>query len=97
MGKKRAVSSSPPKQQQKVVHTDVSSGEEEEEEEHYVQEGGITIPTREGKIYIPPAPPAICSSENNGPRLIITHIENENFKSYAGKQILGPFQKVRKQ
>ena len=27
-------------------------------------------------------------------RLIITHIENLNFKSYAGKQVLGPFHKV---
>merc|ERR1712168_1235517 len=26
-------------------------------------------------------------------RLIITHIENVNFKSYAGKQVLGPFHK----
>ena len=26
-----------------------------------------------------------------GPRLIISHIENENFKSYAGTQVLGPF------
>lgn len=28
-------------------------------------------------------------------RLMITHIENVNFKSYAGKQVLGPFHKVR--
>ena len=27
-------------------------------------------------------------------RLMITHIENVNFKSYAGKQVLGPFHKV---
>nr|XP_006820054.1 PREDICTED: structural maintenance of chromosomes protein 4-like [Saccoglossus kowalevskii] len=27
------------------------------------------------------------------PRLMITHIENENFKSYAGKRTLGPFHK----
>ena len=33
---------------------------------------------------------------NNGQiqRLMITHIVNENFKSYAGKQVLGPFHKV---
>ena len=27
-------------------------------------------------------------------RLVITHIVNEFFKSYAGKQVLGPFHKV---
>lgn len=54
------------------------------------EEGGIRI----GDIYIPPAPPAACSVETTGPRLIITEIEAENFKSYAGKQSLGPFHKV---
>eukprot|EP00090_Calanus_glacialis_P026751 TRINITY_DN42055_c0_g1_i1.p1 TRINITY_DN42055_c0_g1~~TRINITY_DN42055_c0_g1_i1.p1 ORF type:complete len:1294 (+),score=513.23 TRINITY_DN42055_c0_g1_i1:38-3919(+) len=58
-------------------------------EEDYVPEGGIRI----GDIYIPPPPPAACTLDNNGPRLIITHIENEFFKSYAGKQVLGPFHK----
>lgn len=97
MGRKRPASSSPRKHQQmKVVEKEVSSDEEEEEdEEHYVQEGGITIPTRDGNVYIPPAPPAVCSTEIKGPRLIITHIDNENFKSYAGKQTLGPFHKVK--
>jgi len=57
--------------------------------EDYVPEGGIRI----GDIYIPPPPPAACTLDNNGPRLIITHIENEFFKSYAGKQVLGPFHK----
>ena len=28
------------------------------------------------------------------PRLMITKIENHNFKSYAGTQVLGPFHKV---
>lgn len=41
----------------------------------------------------PPAPPKYRGDENNR-RLIITHIENINFKSYAGTQILGPFHKV---
>ena len=31
--------------------------------------------------------------ESDRPRLMITHIENENFKSYYGKQTLGPFHK----
>uniref|UniRef100_A0A1B0CS89 Structural maintenance of chromosomes protein n=1 Tax=Lutzomyia longipalpis TaxID=7200 RepID=A0A1B0CS89_LUTLO len=51
------------------------------------EEGG----TRIGDIYIPPPVPPYCSAESKGPRLIITHIVNENFKSYAGKITLGPF------
>ena len=31
----------------------------------------------------------------NNERLVISNIENINFKSYAGKQVLGPFHKVR--
>ena len=48
-----------------------------------------------GDIYIPPPPskPAY-SGEETGIRLIITNIENINFKSYANQQILGPFHKV---
>jgi len=53
------------------------------------EEGGIRI----GDIYIPPPPAPACTTESNGPRLIITHIDNINFKSYAGKQVLGPFHK----
>jgi structural maintenance of chromosome 4 len=62
----------------------------EEEEPSEDEEGGL----RMGDIYVPPAPKPVCSSEASGPRLIITHIDNENFKSYAGKQVLGPFHKV---
>jgi hypothetical protein len=29
------------------------------------------------------------------PRLVITHLELENFKSYAGVQRIGPFHKAR--
>lgn len=53
-------------------------------------EGGRII----GGVYIPPPPIPVCSVENIGPRLIITHIVNINFKSYAGRQVLGPFHKV---
>ncbi|XKL63421.1 hypothetical protein PGB90_005785 [Kerria lacca] len=53
------------------------------------EEGGIRIED----IYIPPAPPPVCSYESSGPRLIITHIVNENFKSYAGRVVVGPFDK----
>jgi hypothetical protein len=46
----------------------------------------------EGWIYIdglkiaPPPAPAL-TFDNDGPRLIITHIECHNFKSYAGTQV----------
>ncbi|XP_063394251.1 structural maintenance of chromosomes protein 4 [Cydia fagiglandana] len=53
------------------------------------EEGGI----RMGGVYIPPAPKPACTFDATGPRLIITHIVNENFKSYAGVQTLGPFHK----
>lgn len=39
-------------------------------------------------------PPASEKPPTIEQRLIITHIENINFKSYAGKQVLGPFHKV---
>lgn len=54
------------------------------------EEGGIRI----GDIYIPPAAKPALTFDSTGPRLIITHIVNENFKSYAGVQSLGPFHKV---
>ena len=41
-----------------------------------------------------PLPVAACGDGESG-RLIISHITNVNFKSYAGTTILGPFQKVR--
>ena len=47
------------------------------------------------EVTIPPPPEAIQSFDGSGPRLMITHIVNENFKSYAGEQTLGPFHKVR--
>ncbi|CAG4968620.1 unnamed protein product [Parnassius apollo] len=53
------------------------------------EEGGVRI----GDIYIPPAPKPALTFDANGPRLIITQIVNENFKSYAGVQTLGPFHK----
>ncbi|CAH0714903.1 unnamed protein product, partial [Brenthis ino] len=53
------------------------------------EEGGVRI----GDIYIPPAPKPALTFDTTGPRLIITHIVNENFKSYAGVQTLGPFHK----
>lgn len=73
------------KEKEKDVAEDVPMEEDEEEEE----EGGIRI----GDIYLPPPPPPACTFDSNGPRLIITHIENEYFKSYAGRTVLGPFHK----
>ncbi|XP_056139343.1 structural maintenance of chromosomes protein 4 isoform X2 [Lampris incognitus] len=42
---------------------------------------------------IPPPPPPAMTNEPGAPRLMITHLINRNFKSYAGEQILGPFHK----
>ncbi|KAJ1525072.1 hypothetical protein ONE63_009916 [Megalurothrips usitatus] len=67
----------------------VQSGNLDDNEAFSDEEGGLRI----GDIYIPPPPPATTGVDLAGPRLIITHIENENFKSYAGKTILGPFHK----
>ena len=53
-------------------------------EEEDVPEGGIRI----GDIYIPPPLLPALTLDNSGPRLIITHIENEWFKSYAGMCVL---------
>lgn len=54
------------------------------------EEGGVRV----CGIYIPPASKPALTFDATGPRLIITHIVNENFKSYAGVQTLGPFHKV---
>ncbi|XP_072474702.1 structural maintenance of chromosomes protein 4 isoform X1 [Notamacropus eugenii] len=42
---------------------------------------------------VPPPPPPAMASELGAPRLMITHIVNFNFKSYAGRKLLGPFHK----
>ncbi|KAK2578285.1 hypothetical protein KPH14_007650 [Odynerus spinipes] len=54
------------------------------------EEGGVRV---DDDIYIPPPPKKINDLSANGPRLMITKIVNENFKSYAGKQVIGPFHK----
>lgn len=55
-----------------------------------LEEGGHYI----GDVYIPPPPPLPAfSGEQTGQRLVITHITNINFKSYAGERVLGPFHK----
>lgn len=50
--------------------------------------------TKVDGIYIPPAQPPTLSMDPTGPRLIITKISNNFFKSYAENQVLGPFNKV---
>lgn len=54
-----------------------------EDEDDEKEEGGIRI----GDIYLPPPPPPACTFDSTGPRLVITHIENNFFKSYAGRQV----------
>lgn len=46
-------------------------------------------------VVVPPASESVATFDHDGPRLMITHITNENFKSYAGIQELGPFHKVK--
>lgn len=47
---------------------------------------GIRIPAE--------LPPIKSAEENSGPRMIITHIVANNFKSYFGEVHIGPFHKV---
>ncbi|KAI1287354.1 Structural maintenance of chromosomes protein 4 [Halotydeus destructor] len=63
---------------------------DDEDLEFHEEAGGYHI----GDVYIPPPPPPPkYSGDQTGTRLVITHIENINFKSYAGTQVLGPFHK----
>ena len=44
---------------------------------------------------MPALPESVAEFDENGPRLVIHKIVNENFKSYAGIEALGPFHKVK--
>ena len=44
-----------------------------------------------GDIFVPPPPSRSSKEKDAGDRLIISHIVNDNFKSYSGTQVLGPF------
>jgi structural maintenance of chromosome 4 len=68
---------------------DIVDEEGEDEEDEDRDQGGMYF----GDIYIPPAPAPSLTMDASGPRLVITHIENFYFKSYAGQQVLGPFHK----
>jgi hypothetical protein len=50
--------------------------------------------TEYAMLEVEAAPVQADAFDANGPRLMITHIVNDNFKSYAGTQTLGPFHKV---
>ncbi|CAH1781989.1 unnamed protein product [Owenia fusiformis] len=54
--------------------------------------GSSGVPEYE-PIVVPPGPEEAGLFDKTGPRLMITHIVNENFKSYAGIKTLGPFHK----
>ncbi|KZC12771.1 Structural maintenance of chromosomes protein 4 [Dufourea novaeangliae] len=54
------------------------------------EEGGFKV---DDDIYIPPPIKTSREIDTNGPRLMIIKIVNENFKSYGGTQIIGPFHK----
>ncbi|CAK9829684.1 Structural maintenance of chromosomes protein 4 [Anthophora retusa] len=54
------------------------------------EEGGLWV---NDDICIPPPLKPISTIDINGPRLMITKIVNENFKSYGGVQVIGPFHK----
>lgn len=70
----------------------MENGASSDEEECLLpdEEGGVLV----DGIYIPPPTKPYYELEIKGPRLIITRIENNFFKSYAQSQILGPFHKV---
>merc|ERR1712012_1177766 len=53
------------------------------------EDGGIHV----DGIYIPPPPLPALTFDSTEPRLVITHIDNYNFKSYYGPVKLGPFHK----
>ncbi|XP_066266590.1 structural maintenance of chromosomes protein 4-like [Branchiostoma lanceolatum] len=71
----------------------VQEGTEDVHDQSAEEEEGTVINTGVLHITVPPPPPPPMKADGTGPRLVITHIVNENFKSYAGKQILGPFHK----
>ncbi|XP_077988154.1 structural maintenance of chromosomes protein 4-like [Glandiceps talaboti] len=73
------------------VMTPVESNSNDKEN---VQSNGIENGLAEEDAMVTESTPSPdCGNVGNKPRLMITHIVNENFKSYAGKRTLGPFHK----
>lgn len=89
----------------KALNTSQSKGvkrkkQNEEPDENEDEDEQLTYSDEEGGmhvdgIYIPPPAKPACSVENNGPRIIITKIVNNFFKSYGKGTALGPFHKVK--
>lgn len=67
--------------------------EEEEEEERSLLEPDVTVdPTPAPKVQVQPV--ALTEPEGPKPRLVIYKLVLVDFKSYAGRQEIGPFHKV---
>lgn len=73
-----------------TITEDTEEGMDQDEYEATAEMEELDLP--EG-IVIPPPPAAIGVGAPGEPRLVITHIINHNFKSYAGTKVLGPFHK----
>lgn len=91
MSKRRSVIPSTPSESSKKPE-EVPDNEDEMDKMWESEDGGTYV----GDIYIPPPTEPHCSTESTGSRLMITKIENVDFKSYAGKVCLGPFHYVSK-
>ncbi|XP_025270136.1 structural maintenance of chromosomes protein 4 isoform X2 [Camponotus floridanus] len=63
---------------------------EVDEQNTEYEESGLRV---DDEIYIPPPLRTFSEADTTGPRLMITKIINENFKSYAGTITIGPFHK----
>lgn len=74
--------------------------ENSENEENDVNIGSVPDGYDENEdllnMEIPPLHALLMNADGSGQRLMISRLEVENFKSYYGKQIIGPFHKVLK-
>lgn len=75
------------KRTRKVKVGDFSDDEDLSDLEDGEVFNGIRIPSE--------LPPIVSAEENIGPRMVIKNIVANNFKSYYGQVIIGPFHKVR--
>ncbi|XP_029157780.1 structural maintenance of chromosomes protein 4 [Nylanderia fulva] len=72
------------------MNTSNDNMEVDEYNAEYDEEDGLRV---DDEIYIPPPLRTFSEVDTTGPRLMITQIVNENFKSYAGRTTIGPFHK----
>nr|XP_023017853.1 structural maintenance of chromosomes protein 4 [Leptinotarsa decemlineata]XP_023017854.1 structural maintenance of chromosomes protein 4 [Leptinotarsa decemlineata] len=82
------IEKNPKRKSQAPIEPEIEDNESEEEVNLSDDEGTFV-----DGIRIPPATKPTCSFDPTGPRLIITKISNDFFKSYAEEQVLGPFHK----